>query len=258
MKSTILSKFKQQNQTGFTLIEMAVVLFIVALLLGGLVPTLSSQVEQRRLAETRTQLDTIRDALIGYTLINGRLPCPASAASNGMEAPVGTGICTNFYNGFVPAVTLGLSGTNTTGYIEDAWGNPLRYAVTSWDAAPINNVFTTGNGIRDTGISNLAPDLIVCSEASANANDCSVVGSTLSSNAAAVIYSIGPNGVAGGTSTDETENPNSNPSSVDNDQVFVSHTPSASSAPNGEFDDILIWISPNILVNRMVSAGILP
>ncbi|MDX8385280.1 MAG: prepilin-type N-terminal cleavage/methylation domain-containing protein [Gallionella sp.] len=257
MKSTIPANLKQQNQIGFTLIEMTVVLFIVALLLGGMVPTLSSQIEQRQLTETRTQLDTIRDALIGYTIINGRMPCPASAASNGIESPVGGGNCTNENDGFVPAVTLGLSGASATGYIEDAWGSPLRYAVSTWGPGATNDVFTTTNGIRDAGISNLIPDdLIVCSTASANPGDCSVANSDLSPNTAAVIYSIGRNWAIGGTSTDETENPN--PSSVDTDSVFVSHTPSASSAPNGEFDDILIWISPNILVNRMVSAGVLP
>jgi hypothetical protein len=66
----------------------------------------------------------------------------------------------------------------------------------------------------------------------------------------AVIYSTGKNGASGGTSADEAENPN--PNSADNNRVFVSHdfTPT--------FDDMVIWISPNILFNRMVAAGKLP
>ena len=99
------------------------VLFIVALLLGGLLPTLSSQVDQRHVTETRKQLDEIQQALIGFAVANGRLPCPAVANATGMESPAG-GNCTSFSNGyfvgFVPAATLGLSGT---------WfgADPVRY-----------------------------------------------------------------------------------------------------------------------------------
>ena len=61
---------------------------------------------------------------------------------------------------------------------------------------------------------------------------------------------------ASGTGTDEAANPN--PNSADNNRTFVSHTPTGSSATNGEFDDLVIWISNSTLLNRMVSAGKLP
>ncbi|HUW25479.1 MAG TPA: prepilin-type N-terminal cleavage/methylation domain-containing protein [Gallionella sp.] len=64
-------------QPGFTLVEMAIVLAIVGLLLGGLIPTLSAQMESQRINETRKQLDEIQQALMGFAIINGRLPCPA-------------------------------------------------------------------------------------------------------------------------------------------------------------------------------------
>ena len=56
----------KKKNCGFTLIEMAMVLMIVGLLLGGLLPTISSQVEQRNVTETRKQLDEIQQALIGF------------------------------------------------------------------------------------------------------------------------------------------------------------------------------------------------
>src|SRR5271169_3145800 len=99
---------------GFTLVEIAMVLLIVALLLGGLVPTLSSQIEQRQISETSKQLDEIQQALIGYAVTYGRLPCPAAPNTTGVENPLGGGTCTNPYNGFVPAATLGLSGTDSS------------------------------------------------------------------------------------------------------------------------------------------------
>lgn len=245
---------------GFTLVEMAIVLMIVGLLLGGLLPTLSSQVEQRRASETNKQLDEIKGALIGYAVINGRLPCPASPTSNGVESPVGGANCSNFYNGFVPAATLGLSGTDSSGYAVDSWGNRIHYAVTSWSSTTpsVNNVFTTANGMSTVGISNLSPNLLVCSTASTSSSSCSVANSALTSppGVPVVIYSTGKNGGYGGSGIDEAENPN--PISGDNDRVFVSHTPTPATAGNGEFDDLVIWISPNVLINRMVAAGKLP
>ena len=52
--------------SGFTLVEMAMVLLIVALLLSGLVPTITNQMEQQRSNEARKQLDEIQQALLQY------------------------------------------------------------------------------------------------------------------------------------------------------------------------------------------------
>lgn len=242
------------SQTGFSLVEMAIVLTIVGVLLAGLLPTLSSQVEQRRTNETNKQLDEIKQALLGFAVSNGRLPCSATLASNGIEAPVGGGACTNSYNGFVPAVTLGLSSTDAQGYAIDGWSNRIRYAVTTATTSAINtNAFTTANGMSSTGLNSLAPNLYVCPTATGiTATNCGT-GTSLATNAVAVIYSLGKNASTGGTGTDETANPN--PNSPNNDKVFVSHVPSPVGSTNGEFDDIVTWLSPNTLYNRMVAAG---
>ena len=50
------------RERGFSLIEMAIVLLIVALLLGGLIPTISSQLDQQYRNDTRKQLDEIQQA----------------------------------------------------------------------------------------------------------------------------------------------------------------------------------------------------
>ncbi len=237
---------------GFSLMEMAIVLLIVGLLLGGLLPTVGSQIEVQRMKDTRKQLDEIQQALFGYAITNSRLPCPASSASNGAESfadggSATNGNCSNFNNGFIPAVTLGLSPVDSQGYAIDAWNNRIRYAVSS----ALSNALTKSNGMSLT----TTPNLFVCSTASTTVG-CSVANSTLASNAVSVIYSTGKNGGYGGTGADETENPN--PNSADNDSVFVSHTLAPIGAENGEFDDMVVWISPNILFNRMVTAGKLP
>jgi prepilin-type N-terminal cleavage/methylation domain-containing protein len=99
---------------GFTLTELAVVFLIVGLLMGGAIMTLSAQMEQRTYEETQRRLQAARDALLAFALVNGRLPCPAAPNANGDESPAG-GACTNWYNGFLPARTLGFQPTDAQG-----------------------------------------------------------------------------------------------------------------------------------------------
>lgn len=244
-----------QRTKGFTLVEMAMVLAIVALLLTGLVPTISGQLEQRRSAETKKQLEDIQQALIGFAIIKGRLPCPATSSSNGLENPSTGGTCSNFFDGFVPGATLGMNSLNEQGLVLDAWDNPIRYVVTSWDSTSpaVTDVYTSADGLATVGLSSLSPNLLVCNTATGITGSACASGTALTADPGVpvVIFSTGKNGASGGTGTDESEN-------LDGDRFFVSHTPTASSSSNGEFDDLMVWISNQVLLNRMVSAGKLP
>jgi type II secretory pathway pseudopilin PulG len=245
---------KHFRSCGFTLVEIAIVLLIITLLLTGLVPTVSSQIEQRQTNDVRKQLDDIQQALTGYAIIYERLPCPATTSSNGLESfAVGgsavNGNCSGFYDGFVPAATLGLTPVNSQGLVVDPWNNPIRYAVSSSYA----NAFTTAGGMKTSSLlsSAISLDLQVCSIASANTTNCTVANSSLASNGVpAVILSTGKNGVNIGTNPDEAANLHTGASI--NSKIFVSHdfTPT--------YDDQVVWVSPNVLFNRMVAAGKLP
>lgn len=254
------------RRDGFTLIELAVALFVLMLLLSSIVVPLTTRVEQRKISDTRRALDEARDALIGFAAANGRLPCPASAASNGNESfaaggSVADGNCSNFFDGFLPAVTLGLTATDSQGYAVDGWGlvqNRIRYAV--WGNQTLNGVtnpLTRTSGMSSVGLSSLAAAqfLYVCNSGTgvtAGANCGTAV--TLASNAMAVLYSVGPNAASGGTGTDEAENPNPNGGSAD--RIFVSRD--WGSGTGAEFDDIVTWIGTSPLFNRMIAAGQLP
>ncbi len=251
------------KQCGFTLAEVAVVVLIVGLLLGGLLGTYSTQIDLSRTAETKKTLETARDALIGFAAANGRLPCPATVnpphatTSNGVEAPLGGGACTVSGGGmpglgFFPAATLALTPTDSQGYLIDSWGNRIRYAVTNSGTPPAE--FTTQGQIRtkliDGDPNTPSPDLRICTTSTgASSTTCSGTSTTLTTSAVAVIFSTGKNGATGGTGADESKN-------LDNDRVFISHEPAPSGAANGEFDDILIWLSPSILYNRILSGGL--
>lgn len=242
-------------QRGFTLVELAIALVIVALLSGGLMLTITAQMDNIATSETQRRLNDARDALLGYAAANGRLPCPAAAGATGLESPVGGGSCSNPWDGFLPAITLGLAPTNENGYAVDGWGNPIRYAITTYQNATFcptpNYCFTTTNALKAHWNGTTTPpasDIQVCSTATGAGTNCAA-GATLSNNAIAVVYSQGKNGAAAPSSADEQANGNA-------DRLFVSHTPTPTGA--NEFDDLVIWLSPNILYNRLIAAGRLP
>ncbi len=240
--------------TGFTLIEMAIVLFIVALLLGGLLPTISSQVEQRRVNETRKQLDEIQQALIGYAIANGRLPCPAKSAADGTENRIiATGTCTTRW-GLLPWTELGVSKT-------DSWNRIFIYSASTPftnSTAPFNF-----NSARDITIKTRDP------------NTGSIINLSKADDIPAIVLSAGPNGifattdiglVIATTSTaghnnvdDQSGNIIGNVGGASFGRAYMSRD-SAAPVDNTDaaFDDLVVWISPNILFNRMVAAGKLP
>lgn len=245
---------------GFSLIELAVVIFIIALLLGSILVPLQTQVESRNYDQTQRILDQAREALIGFAAANGRFPCPAS--TNGNESfqtspfagDATNGFCSGSvsgaYIGFLPAATLGLTPVDAQGYALDAWGltqNRIRYAVTSWNGS----TFTKNDGMRTATMSSMASAamLYVCNSGVGATSTCGAGVVTLTSRAPVVIWSVGPNAATGGTSTDEAEN-------LDSDRVFVSRTKGGSGAT--EFDDIVTWIGTPTLFNRLIAAGQLP
>ncbi|OHC67779.1 MAG: hypothetical protein A2045_07680 [Rhodocyclales bacterium GWA2_65_20] len=229
---------------GFTLTELAVVLVIIALLIGGMMVPLSAQQDMRNRQDTDKALANIRDAILGFAVVNGYLPCPASPTvqtgtggatcpgAAGCEARTGTS-CTSISGGVsygvMPWATLGLPET-------DSWGNRYTYAVTATfsDSGSKFSLSSTSN----IDVYSAAPP----------------GGTPLASNGLPVIaISHGKNGFGAYTpqgtqqstanaASDETENFNGNAD-------FVSNT---------AIDDQLMWISPGVLMNRMVTAGKLP
>jgi prepilin-type N-terminal cleavage/methylation domain-containing protein len=247
-----MPSLKQQN--GFSLVEMAVVVVILGLVLGALLLPLQAQRAQIFQTQTENTLETARRALLGFAQANGRLPCPAIAASNGLESPLGGGTCT-FKLGYLPAATLGIRPVDDSGFVIDGWNNRIMYAVAQHHAGgAATSDYTTTGDMNTVGITALQPELRVClSSTGVTAAACS--GGTESNyainNAVAVIYSLGATGSLGSGGADENENP----SAPAVDSVFVSHDITATSAANGEFDHLFTWISPYVLYNAMIEAG---
>lgn len=231
------------DTSGFTLVEMAIVMVIVGLMLGGLMTSLSRTVENTRRSEVEAQLAEITEALYGFAQANGRLPCPATPASNGAELPAGGGVCSSSH-GFVPSATLGLKGAvGGDGLLLDPWSQPLRYSVTRANSS----AFTTAGGMQTTTMAGLTPDLRICRQAACT--------NPLAGTIPVVILSLGKNWAAF-TSVDEVENGGETTVGsyrIASDRDFVSTTYNEST-----FDDLITWISPHVLYTRMIAAGKLP
>lgn len=230
--------------SGFTLVELTIVLLIVALLISGMLLPLSIQREIQNTSETQRQLAEIKEALLGFAVANGRLPRPATSLADGAENPApcaDDAACT----GYLPWSTLGVKKT-------DAWNKMIRYSATPAHANAVFTLTTIGSKkilTRDsTGTTSY---LIGASGACSLTSPC----------APAVIYSAGKNNW--GVAEDGTALPDESASNADEDAnataaaAFFSRAPSTV-ASGGEFDDLVSWISPNILFSRLVAAGLLP
>lgn len=263
----MMNNYFSKPFAGFTLVEMAIVLVILGFVLGALLLPLQAQRQQIAQSQTENTLENARQALLGFAQSRGRLPCPATVASNGAELPLGGGVCTQQV-GFLPAATLGIQPTDAQGFALDGWNNRIRYAVTQNSSAvivsPVTPDFTSNiadnvatplvneaDGMNAVGITNLTPDLRVCLNATGiTAVACSAVPEVnyAINNAVAVIYSTGATGAQGSVGRpDELAN-------LDGNTVFVSHDISLAAAPN-EFDHLVTWISPYVLYNAMIQAG---
>lgn len=274
---------------GFTLVELAVVIVIVALLLGALLVPLATQLQQQKNRETRETLEEIREALLGYAMTQGRLPCPdRDAAPDGLEnAPCGASNQTA--EGFLPYDDLGVSAT-------DAWGRVFRYAVSA------EFTYRTTPGLPPPWSPPSPPiadsrldlaDGVFAAIIVETRGDNPAMGSggetkeliRLSTRTPVVVLSVGSNG-AGGTflgsgtlpatvaGTDEFANVDSTPANFPippivpfPPSIFVErrHTPQGGGCsdtlegqPFCEYDDLLIWISAPVLFNRLIEARQLP
>jgi prepilin-type N-terminal cleavage/methylation domain-containing protein len=244
---------------GFSLVELAVVLFIVALLLGTAMFTLSAQTEQRAIDETRRRLEAARELLLAYAIVNGRLPCPATGGT-GVEVRDVNGLCTGgYYGGLLPARTIGFQITDDAGFALDAWNNRIRFAVSNavtGCTATQPNHFTNAVSLKANGITCAPDDLIVCRSATGiTPTACGgAANQVMSQNlVAAIVFSVGKNGltVPAGGGIDEAAN-------LNGDRVFVFHTPNPAGPANGEFDDHFTWLTVGELYGKMIAAGVLP
>lgn len=248
--------------TGFTLIEIAIVLFIITLALGSLIPTLGRYAESRANSDTQTTLEQARNAIIGYALTNGYLPCPdnitvAASDYDGLENRQPNGTC-YFYEGAFPFATLGVKGN-------DYWGHRIRYATTSnfSDYTIASGVVAPKLSLATTG------ELKVCTQTPVASANCPAA-SSLAENLAAVLVSHGANGRGapgyGISAQSDYEKANDHPlpplglipTFLVREHITPLDFEGMGTSYNNEYDDIVLGISAPVLLQNLVQAGRVP
>jgi prepilin-type N-terminal cleavage/methylation domain-containing protein len=234
-----------RNNRGFTLVELAVVVAVVALLLGTLLVPLASQVEQRNITQTQKQLEEIKEALLGFAMVNGRLPRPATSDTDGKERDTACGNAQDC-TGLLPWVALGLPKA-------DAWGKIYAYSVVP-EYANAGFDFNTGGTLKTVQTRSPTGSL-----------------QNLATNQVAVVISFGASNW--GRTENGTDVADMSATNVDEDSNYTKfHCATAGDCTNfisrpaarnaaaagGEFDDLLAWVPHTILMTRMVVAGKLP
>lgn len=219
---------------GFTLVEMAIVLVIVALLIGAFLAPLSAQRDLKGYTDTKLYLEQIREALYGYAIINGQLPCPTTTADPTDNVNYGHG------NAACPlTAAAGVLPWKDLGVIEvDSWGIQRTLTTDPWAGYWIYRVdpafatafsLTTAAGNIDVRKSD-GTSLTIAAE-----------------RAVAVICSTGKDRVGNGQNAPA-------PTSFETVSPIIYQDDYQSPT----FDDMCIWITRPSLFNRMVTAGKLP
>ncbi len=258
---------------GFTLAELAVVMVIVGLLLGGLLLPLTKQMDGRTITETTRQLEEIKEALIGFALANGRLPCPAvpdtpsgttvASLAAGTERTTCTG---SNASGVLPWATLGIRET-------DAWGRRLTYRVTATFAASTPPNYGCASAPSPTPSIAYAlcstGDMTIYTKTPSSRP---APGTTIASNVVAIIISHGKNGYGAympsglqmssppAVNIDETLNKTVGTSFITRERSDYTDicSDTLTTSPFCEYDDIIAWIPYTTLLGKTVAAGKLP
>lgn len=218
---------RRTRAAGFTLVELAMVLVILALLGGSLLVPLASRIEARDRQAALDRLRDIQNALTGFAIIHGRLPCPSTATD---PADPGYGVedaapCNLAIEGRLPWRSLALPATDPWGSARltpaDGWAGHWRYRV--------DPAFTTAP---------IGPATAPLGNLQIRSHDGSRI-TTTDSQAVAIVYSTGPNRRADG--------------------LNASYSAAAPSYQAGEstadFDDLLVWIGRPLLIARLAQAG---
>lgn len=275
-------KAMRKLNSGFTLIELSIVLVVLGILIAGIIQFFGGIAEIRKEQETRAKIEEIQDAILAFTTKNGRLPCPANRnaafpdsdfgietdcqASQSFECPIISGTsereCADsgsgsneIRTGVLPVRTLGLPDE----YMFDAWDNRFTYSAIKditekqGSCGTYNSDSTALGVIRIQGISG---DVInppkECLDASGANPACASVAYNIIShgeNGIGAFNRDGNQSIQCNTATAEGEN-------CDNDNIFkdILENEGTGTDANALYDDIIAWETYS-RIEREVFAG---
>lgn len=253
-----MMNLKSTKQMGFTLLELAIALTVIAVLLYGVTGSLNKIDDYDEYAENRIFMNKVHDALLTYMQVNQFLPCPDSDGDGRENRDTANPNRCDQVSGTLPYLDLGVAST-------DVWNSPLLYVVNNkTDNADITDADKSASYFNrasppsagfdfDTppfGSNNGTGNYTVCNE---TATSCS--GSTASTAISgfaviAVVISYGKNGTetwAGNPDgAAEVEN-------ADGDNYFWQGK--GSNVAGSSFDDQLFWITGYEVKYAVIKSG---
>ena len=279
----------RRRSSGFTLLELALVLLVITVLLGGLAVPFTRQIETRRIAETNKAMATIQDALLGYAMSHTTSSCTCSYDKSGL--PTGgtcptANACPSSITGTGNAVTLTMTRhylpcPDITGDgVEDRTGTACTIAGSAsgnnghvgwlpWATLGLPQSDAWGNRYAYDVVPDYADSSIGFGSSSTltphirQVSICNDHTCTASTPVAAAIISYGPDGLGSfGTTNNQwaaTPDQNSSPDEYQNASYgshnYVSHIATDAGSTNGQFDDLTVGLSLPALLNRVCPAG---
>lgn len=279
-----LIKTKQQ---GYTLFELAMVLLIVSVISTGVIGLMTTYSKGQKRQTEKSELATIKSAIILFVIQHGRLPCPDINGDGNMGgqntsnvnscgvSPLASDATASLNDqhrvvtGYLPYKDLGVAGKNQ-------YGHPFQYVVTLHYADVDSNATPSGRFKDPTPMptqqasavfqpqsrctnpaprsGQLRPSFSACSKGGVDIQIKSAQGAlqTVYEDMPFVVISLGKNGTNQPTATEQMNiKTGSAPSAQNRTVVFKDQSDLA-------FDDALTWETSGILALRLLEAGILP
>jgi len=250
------------SQRGFTLLEMALVLTVVGLLIGGGLLAVGPLIDKTNTTKTNTNMDQVENALELFVIRNARLPCPADGslpaanANYGLEQPAGGAGCTvATTNAVIPWRTLGIDES----YSLDAWGSRFTYFASQNGTAGALTSATSGTpALSHSGATYPAGTFMTVTDVRSVTQP--VTPTTGSDQAAYVLISHGKSGWYGwgksgvqhaASYAGGAKSCNNNPGACTlaaNSYFTGNPTGGYPPSSNAYFDDMLRWRSPAFII----------
>ena len=126
----------RRRRTGFSLIELLLVLVILAVLAAVVVPKFTNRTEQARITAAKTDISMLDTALDAYEIDNGRFP----SSDEGLSALVSAGSAKNWKGPYIKK-----------GVPTDPWGNAYVYRYPGTNNANGVDLLSLGPDGREGG-----------------------------------------------------------------------------------------------------------